>query len=286
MGRYIITTMEILKKSLPGVLILCALGFGTNSNANADHIGGAVMPHHLLVKNEIESLYKKIGSHNDYERIIIISPNHFGYGYYPIQTSAAINGKLDGMIDYDSAAIEILLENKAAYDGGHLLANEHGITSHIPFISAHFPKATIVPITIKPGTPREQLDKLIDNLATLDLSRTLILASVDFSHVIDEQTALTRDTATIKWLGTAHNTGKDSGTNDAILNEIKALAAINNGNRDSIAIDSPETIYALYRLMRINNSTNFHLYKRTSSASLLKMDDPAENTSHIFGTFT
>ncbi len=281
MGRHIITTMEILKKSLPGVLILCALGFGTNSNANADNIGGAVMPHHLLVKNEIENLYKKISTDNNYERIIVISPNHFGYGYYPIQTSKSINNKLDGMIDYDSPAIEILIEQKAVYDGGHLLENEHGITSHIPFISVHFPKATFIPITIKPDTPREQMDKLIDNLAKLDLSHTLIIASVDFSHVIDEETALQHDTLTIKWFGANHN----NSSNNDILNEIKALAAINNGNPDSIALDSPETIYVLHRLMRIKNSPQFHLYKRTSSASLLKIDDPAENTSHIFGTF-
>jgi len=274
--------MEILKKSLPGVLILFALGCGTNSNANTDYIGGAVMPHHLLVKNDIESLYKKISAKNDYERIIVISPNHFGYGYYPVQTSKSINKNLDGMIDYDSAAIEILIEQKAIYNGGHLLENEHGITGHIPFVSKHFPKATFIPITIKPDTPREQLDKLINNLASLNLSRTLIIASVDFSHVIDEETALNRDTETIKWFGANHN----NSTNTEILNEIKALAKINNNNPDSIALDSPETIYVLHHLMRIKNSTKFSLYKRTSSASLLKIDDPAENTSHIFGTFT
>ena len=116
-------------------------------------------------------MYQKIPAT---DKIVLLSPNHFGYGINYIQTK---NIEPDNM------------------------QKEHGITIHLDFIEKYFPDAEILPITIKQGTPEEKLDELITRLP----KDAFIIASVDFSHLMPEDKSYSHDLQTLKYLETPKN---------------------------------------------------------------------------------
>ncbi|MBL4695072.1 AmmeMemoRadiSam system protein B [Candidatus Gracilibacteria bacterium] len=131
----------------------------------------AIIPHHLFVESIIDEMYQKIPAT---DKIVLLSPNHFGYGINYIQTK---NIEPDNM------------------------QKEHGITIHLDFIEKYFPDAEILPITIKQGTPEEKLDELITRLP----KDAFIIASVDFSHLMPEDKSYSHDLQTLKYLETPKN---------------------------------------------------------------------------------
>jgi AmmeMemoRadiSam system protein B len=73
------------------------------------------------------------------------------------------------------------------------VTKEHGIGSEFSFIQNTFPQAKITPIIVKPR-------KFVDDTALIQAineqkfpGKTLILASVDFSHYTDEDFARLHD---------------------------------------------------------------------------------------------
>ena len=214
-------------------------------------IKGAILPHHLFVDYLIEDFYEELSNEN-FDQIILLSPNHFGYGHANIHTT-----------DYDE--------------------REHGITVHLDYISQYFPDAEVLPATFKLNTSQRELDAFVQEILTSDLSNTLVLASLDFTHLESEKIALQNDERMIAWLEIL---GK-ADTNTS-LEYIHELASTINPNplADAVSVDSPEALYVLTQLMLSQEATHFELWQRTSSASLGHLENPADNPSHIFGTFT
>jgi len=214
---------------------------------------GIVLPHHLLVENFIDTFYKEVSENRpDITEIILISPNHFFYGFEYIQG-----------------------ETKN-------LEKEHGIMNELSFIKKYFPKAKITPYTIKPGTPQNRLDSLISQVSKENPDNTLIIASIDFSHYEAKKTAEFTDAKIVRFLENLKSLSKETN----IFEKLKTLSeSPKEFSKEAVAIDSPETLYVLIKLMQIQNSDNFYLWKRTSTLSLTKIKDPLQNTSHIFGFF-
>lgn len=206
---------------------------------------GAVIPHHLYVDFLIDEFYQTIASPN-IEQVILISPNHFGYGFSYIQKN-----------DYADF--------------------EHGINNHLPYIAKYFPNAKILTITIKQDTPVNKLNELTADLTSQNLKNTLIIASIDFTHNEYEKFGLQNDNRTIEWL-----TNISPNFN---YEDIQTLTTSLGPTENAIAMDSPETFYVFAKLMEFKNATTFELFKRTSSTSLSGVDDPDLYTSHIFGKF-
>lgn len=166
----------------------------------------------------------------------------------------------------------------------HHLLVEHGITVSWALLKEVFPNASLVPITIKPGTSQGELDRLIEGMMELEIENTLVVASIDFSHYVPEEIAVSNDTQTVGWLESLSSTTTEP------LEWYEALQILAYPNNlllypDAVAMDSPESLYVLARLMDASDSTTFILWKRTSSASLTGITDPTQNTSHLFGWF-
>lgn len=244
--------------------------------------GGLIVPHHLLVKEWMERFYEEqsLRYSISIERIILLSPNHFGYGYNWIQstdlpTSVA---KLDGR-----GISRLSLGGVVSIEPTHFY-REHGITAEFPYLERFFWGATIIPITLKEGTPQAELDALVEALIELqkrDVQKTLIIASIDFTHVEEESYALENDNRTIQLLQSVSVDGPPT------LDTLRALAATANPAPldGAVAMDSPETLYVLLQLMHHAQKPEFTLWDRTSSASLIPGLPPQDNTSHIFGSF-
>lgn len=241
---------------------------------------GVILPHHLLVEGFMDEFYQNLAL-NKYKRVVIVSPNHFSYGFRYIQSSATLDTEHQSPA-LDIASIKALKTAGTIFVEPKNFTKEHGIHTHYRFINKYFPDATIVPIILKQNTPQENLDRLVKAITALDLSDTLIVASIDFTHYTAEKFALKNDERTIDYL---KMWSKNPLQPDLFSKTQKLAHGLDQTIPGAVAMDSPETFYTLLQLMQKTSTTNFNLWKRTSSASLTGIQDPAENTSHLFATF-
>ncbi|MBD3270322.1 AmmeMemoRadiSam system protein B [Candidatus Peregrinibacteria bacterium] len=250
--------MELISKIfLFKALVIVLTGAFLTACGNEKDVSfeGMLVPHHLLVEQKIGQLYA--GLDNDFDQIYLIGPNHFGHGFNFIQTD-----------NQDFAANSNAEPNKEA------IAKDHGITNHFPFIKKYLRNSELISITLKNDTPKERLDNLIDQIRNMARGEVLIIASIDFTHLEFESAALENDNRIIEWL--SYHDSVD-------YKEIMSMAkTINPSNKESIAIDSPETIYVIANLMK---NKDFVFVERTSTTSLTSIDEPSMFTSHIFGYF-
>lgn len=246
-----------------------------------EDVTGIILPHHILVESYMDEFYSQIASTNRYDRIVILSPNHFGEGHSYIQTTSVLDEEgvnleipwREKLVDSDLVAVE----NKE-------FGMEHGVFVHYPFLAKYFPDAMVLPIIIKEDTPCDLLGHLSDQLHELDVSsngRTLFLASLDFSHYTKENLAVRNDKSTIEWLK-----DPNSRDEDMCISAKDIAVSLNIQNEDAVAVDSPETLFIMADLMSDPDLNQFELWARTSSAALIPTLQPSENTSHIFGYYS
>jgi hypothetical protein len=161
MGRNIFKNMAVLKKtikvSIVSALITGALISISACENNKPVIVGAILPHHLLVENEIDNVYKELAVKTNFERIIIISPNHFNAGIRYIQST----DRLKHNVALEINPILKLDDKKILSIEPQSFKNEHGIANHLPFITEYFPNAEIIPIIINEETALKDDNRII-----------------------------------------------------------------------------------------------------------------------------
>lgn len=230
--------------------ILLVIALGACSLEQAPSVG-LVLPHHLIVEDKIDEVYKSVSEY-DFEKVLIIGPNHFGIGFNPIQTNRK---------NFLSENIDLVKVESENYE------KEHSIYSHYEFIDMYFPNAKVESLIIKQGVDKDLLDELVLGIESLDLKSTLFVASIDFAHGIPEDEAVKSDNKIIDWLKS-----KDKNYDD--------IFRFNNGwGQDQVAIDSPESLYVLTKIF---NAAKIDVIERTSSGDILNFSNGDLNTSHIF----
>lgn len=223
---------------------------------------GGIVPHHLMVRDYIAGFF--LGLENqEYKEVIIISPNHFQIGNKGIITSEAAWKTPYGEIYHNFELVKLISELGNAEINELPFENEHGITGLVPFIKKSFPKARITPIILEENLNKkeaEELAKLISD--NVNPEKTLVLASVDFSH---------------------YQTAKVADYHDERSNSI-----IQNFDFDRIydmEIDSPASIYTVLKYLELQKSKKAEKIYSTNSGNLLKnFDEPT--TSHNFYYFS
>ena len=291
MGRHLERTMEKIKKSrgiiaiIVSALLVGALAlFNQTSTQQNKNFHGAILPHHLLVQNYIDQFYEKLAKENpETENILIVSPNHIGYGLNYMQTTNNFDTfPLAIQPILDTTKIQQLLDKTTLHLKSKSFEKEHGIFLHLKYLKKYFPDAKLIPIILKIGTPQDRMDRLIETLFDTLPAGTLIIASIDFTHYENEEIAVKNDERTINWLKEL----KTIPPKTIRLDQIKKLSAsTKQTNPDSVAFDSPESMYVMLKLLEKTKNLDFTLFQRTSTLSLTKLKNPLENTSHIFGEF-
>lgn len=246
-------------------------------------VKAVIIPHHLLVEPYMEKFYGQLaGVHPEWKRIVIISPNHFNYGARAVRSALKLEGD-DGhggtfAMAIDQEAVQKLADLGAVNLEDKYYEREHGVFVQDKFLDKYFPEAKVVPVIIKNGANLDSLQRLAHGLIQLDDGQTLFLFSVDFSHYTDEDSSVKNDQRTLGWL---ESMGGRSDLEQLTLLRKNAIS-MDNRSADSVAVDSPESLWILSELAEKDN-WKFHLWARTSSASFAGMKDPTQNTSHIFG---
>ncbi|QQR54411.1 hypothetical protein IPG41_04370 [Candidatus Peregrinibacteria bacterium] len=116
--------------------------------------GIVLLPHHLLVKDYIEAMYNSLAK-QDWKHLVIVSPDHFGYGATSISTPDE---------------------------------REHGFTVHRDYAAEYFPDATVEGFRVQTATSEAEILAFVEQLQTIETAHvpdsTLFIFSIDFSHYL------------------------------------------------------------------------------------------------------
>ncbi|MFA5792770.1 MAG: AmmeMemoRadiSam system protein B [Candidatus Gracilibacteria bacterium] len=138
-----------------------------------------LMPHHLLVESIIKDMYESLAV-NDWENVVIVSPDHFYAGKSHI-----------------SPATE----------------EEHGFTVHRDFVKDFWPEANVEGYMIKTNATEAEITDFVKTL--VNNTSTLFVFSVDFSHYLPGDVAKIHDLRSIDIIRTGDLTsflGEGTGT--------------------------------------------------------------------------
>ncbi len=173
----------------------------------AGRVTGLTLPHHLLAADLMaEGLAGLRGQR--YERIILISPEHYKRGKTPFSVPGRDFLTCLGPVPLDRAGAAALLANPLV-SSSNLFSHEHGVRALLPFLAAMFPDTPVLPVALSVSSDRDQWDSLAQSLLPLLTENTLLLQSTDFSHYLPWPEAVAKDGETLRVLA--------SGREDLIL---------------------------------------------------------------------
>jgi len=159
------------------------------------HQVSGVVPHHLVAGYLIADYFAGLSRQNP-EVIIIVGPNHENRGG-KIITGFCGWQTPEGKVKTESRVVEGLLDGHLAVQDEAVLAAEHSIGSLVPFVHHYLPQAKIVPIILHHGVTFGEVDNLLNGLKPYLNDKTVLVASVDFSHYLISREAENKDTQTL-----------------------------------------------------------------------------------------
>lgn len=244
-----------------------AYEYGRSYTKEADgRVYGGILPHHLLAAPLIAGFFQGIEG-QPVNTVILLSPNHYNAGPYAISVSKGYWKTLYGTVEPDTKKLDTLDRDGAASVSEELFEYEHGIYGITPFIKRSFPNARIVSVALKSNTTRREADRLVASLENIVDEKTIIIASVDFSHYVSSDEADVYDRESM-----------------AAIESFDAQKIFNFDNTKNF--DSPASLYTLVRLMERIGAKTTQLVVNTNSAKLTRQPDLPSTTSYVTLYFT
>ena len=142
-----------------------------------------------------------------------------------------------------------------------IIKEEHSVGALMPYIKYYLPKAKVIPIILRATTAEMEMSLLIDGIGSLlSDEKTIIIASVDFSHYLDSNKAQKNDKITQQKIENS---------------DYNALLRMNNDY-----LDSPKSLVALLTLMD-RDKRKYKILNNTNSGQLFN-----ENSTLVTSYFT
>lgn len=165
---------------------------------------GLVLPHHDVaspmtarILSEVAVVLSKLPPEQQPETIILIGPNHTRSGSARIQTFAGDWETPTGVFPVAQDWQDVLVRDFGAEGDPSLMAREHSLSYLVPWLHHTLPEASVLPVLIHGNLDRKGCERLAETLAGfMQARRTLIVASVDFSHGLSPEDALAADETT------------------------------------------------------------------------------------------
>lgn len=222
-----------------------------------DVIPGGIVSHHLLANIDIANFFAEF-TDQTVDRVVIVGPNHYYPNASPLLSTTHHYTTPFGEVRVDADLISDLVGSKLVELSPKLIEEEHSISSLVPYVSAYFPSAEIVPIIVSARAPKPQLQELADYLINLNSSSTIVVASVDFSHHLY--------------------------SNASVIHDLRSAVAIKNFDYDSLPkleLDSQGSIFILLKYLAGRGAQNISI-QHQSSASIFNEYDSEDVTSYVF----
>lgn len=171
-----------------------------DSKIISQKISGITLPHHLLAADLIAAALASVSTQK-YDKIVILSPDHFDRGDTVFSTTTKNFSNLFGAVSVEQNSVAKLLVDPLISES-NLFSHEHGVRVFLPFLKKYFPEIPIVPLAIKISATPENWKTLADSIQKILTPETLILQSTDFSHYLSLENAEIRDAETLRALAT------------------------------------------------------------------------------------
>ena len=225
-------------------------------------IFGLIVNHHLLAPHLMAEAFKIVET--DKKRtVVILSPNHFSVGAGTVLTSAWAWQTPYGELEPDIKSINSLVSTGLVNIEEGPFGKEHGIANIVAFVKRSIPNALVIPLIFRSTLTLEKASELAAVLKKYLLAGSLVIGSLDFSHM--------------------------KTSDQAELEDAKSLAVINNfdyQNIQGLDIDSKPALSCLLRYFELEDAKKFNLLEHTNSSKLLNKLDSHETTSYITGYFS
>jgi len=162
-------------------------------------VTGVTAPHHLLAVDLIaETLW--MASKGKYERVLILSPDHFKRGTTPFSTTTKDFLTPLGRVRVDGDAVKELMTEPLVSEST-LFSREHGVQALLPMLARWFGDVPVVPVTLGVRSTKDEWEKLLPALIRCVKGKnTLVVQSTDFSHYLTKAEAMKRDAETLRVL--------------------------------------------------------------------------------------
>jgi len=138
------------------------------------------------------------------------------------------------------------------------MLSEHSIFPLLPLISKYFPSAEIIPAMLKAYVTEEQAEEFAKKLISIATDKTLVIASVDFSHGATSLEVRKHDTESIK-----------------------TIAAFDMDKIYSLELDSQPAIFSLLSYLKSSNATQPIFMGNANASSFVRHADPDNLTSYV-----
>lgn len=155
-------------------------------------ITGITVPHHLLAADLVARGFWA-ASANDYDRIILISPDHFRRVQGPFAVAREPLETVFGPLTTDAEAVASLVNHPSLFEPAEAPGKEHGLMSVAPFIRWFFPGTPVVAVLASVHSTPQEWQAAARALADLMTDRTLVVQSTDYSHYLRLAEAILRD---------------------------------------------------------------------------------------------
>jgi AmmeMemoRadiSam system protein B len=225
-------------------------------------MSGVIVNHHLLAKALIAEAFNRIATTAPIT-VILISPNHFATGKFPIITSNAVWKTPFGDLEPDVELIKQISQKNQIYIEEAPFEQEHGVSGIVGFIKKSLPNAKLVPLIVKDRLSLTSAKKIANQLhQILPDKKYMVVRSCVFSHYL---------------------TSRASDFHDA-----QSLAVLENldfNKLKTLDVDSRPGLAVFLELMRLASAQKFTLFKQSNSAKLVRQDI-LESTSYLTGGFS
>lgn len=159
-------------------------------------VTGITVPHHLLAADLMARGFAMLDG-NAYDRVILLSPDHFNKTRRPFATTRRDIDTVFGALATDGSAAEALLAATDLVEESELFAEEHGVAALLPFLKDKLPDTPMVAVAISIRADRADWDRMVAVLRPLVGPKTLVVQSTDYSHYLTHEASLARDQETL-----------------------------------------------------------------------------------------
>lgn len=225
-------------------------------------VRGIIAPHHLVVGNQLASLYSALSDQRP-SVVVIIGPDHSGVGVSHVTTTDIGYDTPYGPLHADERLVERLMAVPFIELDQDAFIYEHSINSHTAFIRRMFGDVPILPIMIHGTTTMDEAEAVAAKLHAILPADALVIASVDFSHYVPQ------------WVADFHDEVSAS-TVDAF--DLHSLA--------KLEVDSPVSLATLQMYLTMREARKIVYRDHTNSASATNAPETIETTSHVYRAFT